>query len=72
METIVVHPENESQLHALQLILNAFKVPYEKEPRSDETAYLLSTEANKQWLNTAMKEAENGDGTEIKTEDLWK
>lgn len=72
METIVVHPENESQLQALQLILNAFKVPYEKEPCNDDAEYLLSTEANKQWLNTAIKEAENGEGTEIKTGDLWK
>jgi len=72
METIVVHPENEAQLKALQLILDGFKVPYENEPSSDATAYLLSTDANKQWLNTALKEAENGEGIEIKTEDLWK
>ena len=72
METIVVHPENEAQLRALQVILDGFKVPYENEPASDATGYLLSTEANKQWLNTAIKEAENGEGIEIKTEDLWK
>ncbi len=37
---------------------------------SDATEYLLSTEANKQWLNTAVTEAKNAGGTEIKLEDI--
>jgi hypothetical protein len=37
METIIIHPENEAQQKALQLILEGFKVPYEKEPISDST-----------------------------------
>jgi hypothetical protein len=72
METIVIHPENEAQQKALQLILDGFKVPYENEPPSDATEYLLSTEGNKKWLNTAMSEAKKGEGVEIKLEDLWK
>jgi hypothetical protein len=72
METIVIHPENEAQQKALQLILDGFKVPYENEPPSDATAYLLSTDANKEWLNTAMSEAKKGEGVEIKLDDLWK
>jgi len=72
METIVIHPENEAQQKALQMVLEGFKVPYENEPSSDATEYLLSTPANKEWLNTAMKEAKNGEGVEIKLEDLWK
>jgi hypothetical protein len=72
METIVIHPENEAQKKALQNILDGFKVPYESEPLSDATEYLLSTEANKEWLNIAMKEAKNGEGKEIKLADLWK
>jgi hypothetical protein len=72
MGTIVIHPENEAQQKALQVILDGFKVPYEKEPSSDATEYLLSTKANKEWLDTAMKEAKNGEGIEIKLEDLWK
>jgi hypothetical protein len=72
METIVIHPENETQPKALQLILDRFKVPYENEPSSDPTEYLLSTKANKEWLDTAMNEAKNGEGIEIKLEDLWK
>ena len=72
METIVIHPENEEQQKALQLVLDGLKVPYETEPISDATDYLLSTEANKAWLNTAMDEAKKGEGVEIKLEDLWK
>ncbi len=72
METIVIHPENEAQQKALQVILDGFKVPYENEPPSDATEYLLSTEANKHWLNTAMEEAKRGEGKKIKLEDLWK
>jgi hypothetical protein len=72
METIVIHPVNEAQQRALQVILDGFNVPYENEPISDATEHLLSTEANKRWLNTAMTEAKNGEGVEIKLEDLWK
>jgi len=72
MGTIVIHPENEAQQKALEIILDGFKVPYENEPPSDATEYLLSTEANKEWLDTAMKEAERREGVEIKLEDLWK
>jgi hypothetical protein len=72
METIVIHPENEAQQKALQMVLEGFKVPYENEPSSDATEYLLSTKANKEWLSQAMKEAKNGEGIEIKLEDLWK
>ncbi|HWZ02099.1 MAG TPA: DUF2683 family protein [Mucilaginibacter sp.] len=72
MDTIVIHPENEAQQKALQVILDGFKVPYENEPPSDATEYLLSTKANKEWLDTAMIEAKKGEGTEIKLEDLWK
>jgi hypothetical protein len=72
METIVIHPENEAQQKALQIILDGFKVPYENEPPSDATEYLLSTKANKSRLYTALKEDKNGEGIEIKIEDLWK
>jgi len=72
METIVIHPENEAQQRALQVILDGFKVPYENEPPSDATEYLLSTEANKEILYAALKEAKSGGGVEIKLDDLWK
>lgn len=72
METFIIHPENEEQQKALQVMLEGFKVPYEKEPALDATEYLLSTEANKDRLNKAIQEDKNGEGTEIKLDDLWK
>ncbi|HEY5327760.1 MAG TPA: DUF2683 family protein [Mucilaginibacter sp.] len=72
METIVIHPENEAQQKALQIILDGFKIPYENEPPSDATEYLISTKANKEWLDTGIAEAKRGEGIEIKLEDLWK
>jgi uncharacterized protein DUF2683 len=72
METIIIHPVNEAQQKALQVILDGFNVPYENEPVSDATEYLLSTKANKEWLDTAMMEAKKGEGVEIKLKDLWK
>ena len=72
IETIVIHPVNEAQQRALQVILDGFKVPYENEPSSDNTKYLLSTPANEEWLYTALIEEKNGKGIEIKIEDLWK
>ena len=72
MQTIVIHPENEEQQKALQLILDGFKVPYENEPPSDATDYLLSAEANKKRLYKALEEDKNGEGVEIKLDDLWK
>jgi len=72
METIVIHPENEAQQKALQVILDGFKVPYENEPPSDATEYLISTKANKEWLDAGIAEAKRGEGVEIKLEDLWK
>lgn len=72
METLVIHPENDEQQKALQTILDGFKVPYEKEPVSDATAYLMSTKANRDRLDKALDEYKAGGGIEIKTQDLWK
>ena len=30
MEAITIHPKNKEQLNAIQIILNAMKVPFEK------------------------------------------
>ena len=72
MESLIVHPYNEEQQKALQVLFDSFKIPYEAEPSSDATTYLISTEANKKWLDTALAEHKNGEGAEIKLEDLWK
>ncbi|MDB5157765.1 MAG: hypothetical protein JWR50_2472 [Mucilaginibacter sp.] len=37
----------------------------------DATEYLLSTKANKERLDAAIKEVKDGKGVEIKLKDLW-
>lgn len=72
METLIIHPENESQQKALQVILDGFQIPYEKEPETDETERTLSNPQNADRLNKSIKNIEEGNVTVIKMEDLWK
>ena len=72
METLIIHPENESQQKALQVILDGFQIPYEEEPDSDETERILSNPEMAERLNNSIKNIEEGNVTIIKMEDLWK
>ena len=72
METLIIHPENESQQKALQVILDGFQIPYEEEPESDETERILSNPEMAERLNNSIKNIEEGNVTIIKMEDLWK
>jgi hypothetical protein len=72
METLIIHPENESQQKALQVILDGFQIPYEEEPESDETERILSNPTMAERLNSSIKNIEEGNVTIIKMEDLWK
>jgi hypothetical protein len=72
METLIIHPENESQQKALQVILDGFQIPYEEEPESDETERILSNSKMAERLNSSIKNIEEGNVTIIKMEDLWK
>lgn len=55
METLIIHPENESRQKALQVILDGFQIPYEEEPESDETERILSNPAMAERLNSSIK-----------------
>lgn len=72
METIVVHPENEAQQKALQIILDGFQIPYDQEPAIDETERILRNPVMTKRLNESIKDIESGNVTAIKLEDLWK
>ena len=72
MESLLVHPENESQQKALQVILDGFQIPYEEEPESGETERILSNPKMAERLNSSIKNIEEGNVTIIKMEDLWK
>lgn len=72
METLIIHPENENQQKALQVILDGFQIPYEEEPESDETERILSNPEMTERLNNSIKNIEEGNVTIIKMEDLCK
>lgn len=63
--TYIAHPLNKEQEKAVKAFLDALEVPYEVESNKDETAYLLSTEANKTRLQQAMEEDRQGKGTKL-------
>jgi len=68
------------KLEVLQLLLNTnneealkkVKAVLKKYASSDETAYLLSNDANRQHLLDSINELEKGNAKAIKTSDLWK
>lgn len=72
MDSIIIHPENESQQKALQVILDGFRIPYEEEPESDETQRILANPKMAERLNKSVKNIQEGNVTVIKMEDLWK
>ena len=72
METIVIHPQNENQQKALQMILEGFQIPYDQEPVTDETDRILANPATASRLNDSIRNIEKGNTISIKLEDLWK
>jgi hypothetical protein len=72
METIIVHPQNEVQQKALQIILDGFEIPYEQEPITDETECILANPVMTKRLNESIKNIEQGNITIKRIEDLWK
>ncbi len=73
MKVVAAYPQTKQQEKAIKTVLKALNVPFDEEPVVDETAYLLSTKANKKRLLEATNTTKNkGKGLAIKTEDLWK
>jgi len=62
-ETMLVHRAGQEDLIVITLSeFNSWK----------ETLYLMSTKANRENLEASITEADKGELTAIKTEDLWK
>jgi len=68
METILAHPENNEQLKAIKAVLKALKIKFES--KTEETPN-YDPEFVKMILE-GKKEIEEGGGTTIALEDLWK
>ncbi|MEP6585049.1 MAG: DUF2683 family protein [Ginsengibacter sp.] len=69
---LIVHPQNEVQQKALQVILDGFQIPYEEEPEMDETERILANPVATKRLNESIRNIEQNNITVVKLEDLWK
>ena len=72
MRLVAAYPKNKVQEKAVKAVLKAMDVPFEEEQIIDDTAYLLSTKANKQRLAESMESKSIGEGKVVKVDELWK
>jgi len=70
MSVLTVHPNSEAEEQALKAMFEAFNVKYEKE--LDETEYLMASEKNRTTLDESINQLEEGKGTKVSFDDLWK
>lgn len=70
--TYIAHPSNKEQEKAIKAFLEALEVPYEIQADNDETAHLLSTDANTKRLQQAMEDEIAGNGKKISLDEVWK
>ena len=69
MDAIIVHPKNKEQFSALEIILNAMEVPFEKSKAVKKSPYNPDFVAK---IKRSEKNFSEGKYTTIKMEDLWK
>lgn len=68
MEAITIHPKNKEQLNALEIVLSAMKVPFEK-------SMVTKSPYNPKFVAKIKRSEKNfseGKYKTIKIEDLWK
>lgn len=66
METITVHPQTKEQLSALEIVLHAMNIPFEKEEQSPyNTAFVAK-------IKRGEKAAREGKGLKVNVANLWK
>ena len=66
METITVHPQNEEQSNALEIIFKAMNVPFEKEEESPYNPEFVAK------IKRGEKAAKEGKGIKVDMDNLWK
>lgn len=66
METLIVHPKNQEQLVAIEAVLKALKVDFNKEEESPYNPEFVAK------IKQSEKNFKEGKFTTIKVEDLWK
>lgn len=65
METLIVHPKTKEQLAALKAFIKALKIDFKSEKSPYDPEFVEKILQGK-------KDIENGKGTKIAVEDLWK
>ncbi len=66
MESITVHPQNKEQSIALEIILKAMNIPFEKEPESPYNPEFVAK------IKRGEKAAKEGKGMKVDMANLWK
>lgn len=72
MTTLTIHPADADQETAIRIFLDALHVDYKTTEITDDTAYLLSSEANAQHLQKSIEQAQQGKVTRLNLDDIWK
>ena len=72
MAPLTVIPANTDQDTAIRLFLDALRVEYKTGEEIDETAYLKSSPAMVQHIDTALRQEEKGEGKSVTLDDIWK
>jgi hypothetical protein len=77
MEALIIHPKTPDKLKEIKGVLKALKIDFEVAPTEkmsdlDETEFLSSSPANKERLDSSIKNIEEGKTTRVKFHDLWK
>lgn len=72
MTTLTIHPANLDQDTAIRVFLDALHVDYKTGDEMNETDYLNSSPSMVDKLNNAISEEQNGKGTTISLDEIWK
>ena len=72
MTTLTIHPADADQETAIRIFLYALHVDYKTSEITDDTAYLLSSEANAQHLQKSIEQEHQGKVTKLNLDDIWK
>ena len=72
MRTLTIHTTSEEQETAIRSFLDALHVDYKSTEETDDTTYLLSSEANANHLQKSIQQEKNGEATKLGLDDIWK
>ncbi len=72
MTTLMVRPANSDQETAIRLFLDALHVEYRSGEEIDDTAYLMSSPAMVEQINTAIAQEDRGEGAKLNLDEVWK